>query len=63
VREAPEELEAFVDLGAAELAAVGAPDGAARLRAVQLDRLLKLTRPEIDERYREFERLTRFESL
>jgi sugar/nucleoside kinase (ribokinase family) len=33
------------------------------VEAFSLDRLLKLTRPEIDERYREFERLTRFESL
>jgi sugar/nucleoside kinase (ribokinase family) len=33
------------------------------VEAFSLDRLLRLTRPEIDERYREFERLTRFESL
>ena len=33
------------------------------VEAFSLDRLLKLTRPEIDERYRAFERLTRFESL
>jgi sugar/nucleoside kinase (ribokinase family) len=33
------------------------------VEAFSLDRLLKLTRPEIDERYREFEKLTRFESL
>jgi sugar/nucleoside kinase (ribokinase family) len=31
--------------------------------AFSLDRLLTLTRPEIDERYRAFERLTRFASL
>ena len=31
--------------------------------AFSLDRLLTLTRPEIDERYSVFERLTRFESL
>ena len=33
------------------------------VEAFSLDRLLKLTRPEIDARYREFEKLTRFESL
>jgi sugar/nucleoside kinase (ribokinase family) len=33
------------------------------VEAFSLDRLLTLTRPEIDERYRAFERLTRFESL
>ncbi len=33
------------------------------VEAFSLDRLLRLTRPEIDERYRAFERLTRFESL
>jgi sugar/nucleoside kinase (ribokinase family) len=33
------------------------------VEAFSLDRLLKLTRPEIDARYGEFERLTRFESL
>jgi sugar/nucleoside kinase (ribokinase family) len=33
------------------------------VEAFSLDRLLKLSRPEIDERYREFEKLTRFESL
>ncbi len=33
------------------------------VEAFSLDRLLKLTRPEIDERYRAFEKLTRFESL
>jgi sugar/nucleoside kinase (ribokinase family) len=33
------------------------------VEAFSLDRLLTLTRPEIDARYREFERLTRFESL
>jgi hypothetical protein len=33
------------------------------VEAFSLDRLLKLTRPEIDARYRDFERLTRFESL
>ena len=33
------------------------------VEAFSLDRLLQLTRPEIDARYREFERLTRFESL
>jgi sugar/nucleoside kinase (ribokinase family) len=33
------------------------------VEAFSLDRLLKLTRPEIDERYRGFEKLTRFESL
>jgi sugar/nucleoside kinase (ribokinase family) len=33
------------------------------VEAFSLDRLLKLTRPEIDERYRAFERLTRFESV
>jgi sugar/nucleoside kinase (ribokinase family) len=33
------------------------------VEAFSLDRLLKLTRPEIDERYRTFEKLTRFESL
>jgi hypothetical protein len=31
--------------------------------AFSLDRLLTLTRKEIDERYREFQDLTRFESL
>ena len=59
------------------LASTGQHDDAALRRAVvmgstmasfcveafSLDRLLKLTRPEIDERYREFEKLTRFESL
>jgi sugar/nucleoside kinase (ribokinase family) len=33
------------------------------VEAFSLDRLLTLTRPEIDARYRVFERLTRFESL
>jgi sugar/nucleoside kinase (ribokinase family) len=33
------------------------------VEAFSLDRLLTLTRPEIDERYRLFEKLTRFESL
>ena len=33
------------------------------VEAFSLDRLLTLTRPEIDERYSVFERLTRFESL
>jgi len=33
------------------------------VEAFSLDRLLKLTRPEIDARYREFESLARFESL
>jgi sugar/nucleoside kinase (ribokinase family) len=33
------------------------------VEAFSLDRLLRLTRPEIDARYREFEKLTRFESL
>jgi hypothetical protein len=33
------------------------------VEAFSLDRLLKLARPEIDARYREFEKLTRFESL
>jgi len=33
------------------------------VEAFSLDRLLTLTRPEIDARYREFERLTRFEKL
>jgi sugar/nucleoside kinase (ribokinase family) len=33
------------------------------VEAFSLDRLLTLTRPEIDERYHAFERLTRFESL
>jgi sugar/nucleoside kinase (ribokinase family) len=33
------------------------------VEAFSLDRLLQLTRPEIDARYLEFERLTRFESL
>jgi sugar/nucleoside kinase (ribokinase family) len=33
------------------------------VEAFSLDRLLTLTRPEIDERYRAFERLTRFASL
>ena len=33
------------------------------VEAFSLDRLLNLTRPEIDERYRAFEKLTRFESL
>jgi sugar/nucleoside kinase (ribokinase family) len=33
------------------------------VEAFSLDRLLTLTRPEIDERYREFEKLARFESL
>jgi sugar/nucleoside kinase (ribokinase family) len=33
------------------------------VEAFSLDRLLKLTRSEIDERYRAFEKLTRFESL
>jgi sugar/nucleoside kinase (ribokinase family) len=33
------------------------------VEAFSLDRLLRLTRPEIDARYAEFERLTRFESL
>jgi sugar/nucleoside kinase (ribokinase family) len=33
------------------------------VEAFSLDRLLTLTRPEIDERYRAFEKLTRFESL
>lgn len=33
------------------------------VEAFSLDRLLKLTRPEIDARYRDFEKLTRFESL
>jgi sugar/nucleoside kinase (ribokinase family) len=33
------------------------------VEAFSLDRLLTLTRPEIEERYRAFERLTRFESL
>ena len=33
------------------------------VEAFSLDRLLTLTRPEIDERYRDFEKLTRFESL
>jgi len=33
------------------------------VEAFSLDRLLTLTRPEIDARYREFEKLTRFESL
>jgi sugar/nucleoside kinase (ribokinase family) len=33
------------------------------VEAFSLDRLLTLTRPEIDERYRGFEKLTRFESL
>jgi sugar/nucleoside kinase (ribokinase family) len=33
------------------------------VEAFSLDRLLKLTRPEIDARYREFESLTRFEGL
>jgi sugar/nucleoside kinase (ribokinase family) len=33
------------------------------VEAFSLDRLLKLTRPEIDARYRDFENLTRFESL
>ena len=33
------------------------------VEAFGLDRLLTLTRPEIEARYREFERLTRFESL
>ena len=31
------------------------------VEAFSLDRLLTLTRPEIDARYRLFERLTRFE--
>jgi len=33
------------------------------VEAFSLDRLLRLTRPEIDARYREFESLARFESL
>lgn len=33
------------------------------VEAFSLDRLLMLTRPEIDARYRDFEKLTRFESL
>jgi sugar/nucleoside kinase (ribokinase family) len=33
------------------------------VEAFSLDRLLRLTRPEIDERYRLFKRLTHFESL
>ncbi len=33
------------------------------VEAFSLDRLVTLTRSEIDERYREFEKLTRFESL
>jgi sugar/nucleoside kinase (ribokinase family) len=33
------------------------------VEAFSLDRLLRLTRPEIDARYGEFEKLTRFESL
>jgi sugar/nucleoside kinase (ribokinase family) len=33
------------------------------VEAFSLDRLLELTRPEIDARYREFEKLARFESL
>jgi sugar/nucleoside kinase (ribokinase family) len=59
------------------LAGAGREDDAALRRAVimgstmasfcveafSLDRLLKLTPPEIEERYRAFERLTRFESL
>jgi sugar/nucleoside kinase (ribokinase family) len=59
------------------LASAGRTDDAALRRAVimgstmasfcveafSLDRLLELDRPSIDARYREFERLTRFESL
>jgi sugar/nucleoside kinase (ribokinase family) len=33
------------------------------VEAFSLDRLLRLTRPEIDERFRMFKRLTHFESL
>ncbi len=33
------------------------------VEAFSLDRLLKLTRPEIDERFRRFKQLTHFESL
>ena len=33
------------------------------VEAFSLDRLLTLTRPEIDARYQVFEQLTRFESL
>jgi sugar/nucleoside kinase (ribokinase family) len=59
------------------LASTGRQDDAALRRAVvmgstmasfcveafSLDRLLTLTRPEVDARYREFEKLARFESL
>ncbi|HEX9187357.1 MAG TPA: PfkB family carbohydrate kinase [Vicinamibacteria bacterium] len=59
------------------LASTGRQDDAALRRAVvmgstmasfcveafSLDRLLPLTRPEVDARYREFEKLARFESL
>jgi hypothetical protein len=59
------------------LASAGREDDAALRRAVivgstmasfcveafSLDRLLTLTRPEIDARYRVFEKLTRFETL
>jgi sugar/nucleoside kinase (ribokinase family) len=59
------------------LAGLGRQDGPALRRAVimgstlasfcveafSLDRLLRLTRAEIDERYRAFQKLTRFESL
>jgi hypothetical protein len=33
------------------------------VEAFSLDRLLRLTRAEIDDRYRRFKRLTQFESL
>jgi len=33
------------------------------VEAFSLDRLLTLTRPEIDERFRLFKRLTHFESI
>jgi len=59
-------LASTPDLGAAALrqaVVMGSTLASFCVEAFSLDRLLTLTRPEIDERYGVFEKLTRFESL